>query len=301
LVALVLRSGALDGALLDDRLPPAELDLIARTEGLVVRPLVGTAHHTVFFDTSQPPFDDVKVRRALVRSVSVRELMAATGISNGVRYESGIARAHWSYSQLNVPAADAAAVDEALHDAGWERGSDGVRELEGVRLAFTLSTSDDPTRVAIAEELARAWSEIGAEVEVAPFDSVRYLDDHVLVRDFEAALITVDPGPDPDPYPFWHSSQIAEPGRNLSNYSLGELDDVLERARQTHDNERRQELYSLFGGYIIGQAPAMPLFAPPRFYVQSIELQGFEESLQFSRASRFDSVAGWYLRTRIER
>jgi hypothetical protein len=99
----------------------------------------------------------------------------------------------------------------------------------------------------VAENLARQWRAVGAEVEVEPLAASTFIDEHLLPRKFQAALVAVDPGPDPDPYPFWHSSQIAMPGRNLANYSDPSMDDVLERARQTTDTARRIELRPVRG------------------------------------------------------
>ena len=122
----------------------------------------------------------------------------------------------------------------------------------------------------------------------------------LLPRKFEAALVAVDPGPDPDPYPFWHSRQIASPGRNLANYSETRIDDVLQRARQTTDPVRRKELYELFAGYLIAATPSIPLYAPVSTYVQSERVHGFSGSLLFTPASRFASVDQWYIETRVQ-
>jgi peptide/nickel transport system substrate-binding protein len=121
----------------------------------------------------------------------------------------------------------------------------------------------------------------------------------VLGRQFQAALVLVDPGPDPDPYPFWHSSQVAAPGRNVAGYSDPAVDDVLERARQTTDIERRRELYELFTGYFLANQPSIPLFTPIQLYVQQTRVRGFEPSLLFTPASRFANVHEWYVRTTV--
>src|SRR5207248_9088799 len=106
--------------------------------------------------------------------------------------------------------------------------------------------------------------------------------------------------PDPDPSPAWHSTQIASPGRNLSNYSDPRTDDALERARQTSDTSRRKELYANFAGFFAAAAPAIPLYAPQSTYVQSTRVQGYAESLLFTPSSRFSNVSEWYVRTRVE-
>ncbi|MEX0750371.1 MAG: hypothetical protein WD359_06130 [Dehalococcoidia bacterium] len=175
-----------------------------------------------------------------------------------------------------------------------------MRHKDGVRLAFELVTNNDPHKIAIAENVARQWQSIDVEARVVPLDATSYIDETLLPRAFTAALVEIDPGPDPDPYPFWHSSQITPLGRNLSNYANARMDDVLERARQTTDVQRRRELYEVFSTMLITDLPAVPLHAPAYMYVQSQRTQGFAASLLFTSASRFANVNQWYVNTRIE-
>ena len=76
------------------------------------------------------------------------------------------------------------------------------------------------------------------------------------------------------------------------------MDDDLERARQTTDIERRQELYAGFTDLFIGAAPSVGLYHPTWTYVQSVALRGFESTLLFEPAARFHNVHEWYLHTR---
>lgn len=295
-----LRGGQIDGALLGPNVPPQDIALLRGDVRFVLHDLQTTSMLMMYVDTRSPLFADRDVRLALVRGLNVRSLIDDKAGGRGVEAATGIATGSWAHSKMEVPGFSPGAAASALEIAGWQRGSDGIRRKGDVRFAFAISTSNDPRRVALAEDIARQWRAIGASVEVQALAADTYLEEHVLARQFEAALVEIDSGPDPDPYPFWHSTQIAPPGRNLSGYSEPAMDDVLERARQTTDVDRRRERYELFQGYLIAAAPAVPLFTPVLTYAQAGQTRGFEPSVLFTPASRFANVNAWYLRTRVE-
>lgn len=295
-----LRRGEIDGALLGPEVPAQDIALLRGDGRFVLHDVQTTSMLMLYVDTRSPLFADRDVRLALARGLNVRSLIDDKAGGRGIEAATGIATGSWAYNEMEVPGFSPGAAASALEVAGWQRGRDGIRRKGDVRFAFTISTSNDPRRVALAEDIARQWRAIGAAVEVQALAEDTYLEEHVLARQFEAALVEIDSGPDPDPYPFWHSTQIAEPGRNLASFSEATMDNVLERARQTTDVERRRELYELFQGYLIAAAPAVPLFTPVLTYAQSAQTRGFEPSVLFTPASRFANVNAWYLRTRVE-
>jgi peptide/nickel transport system substrate-binding protein len=262
--------------------------------------MAGTAFDIVYLDTRSPIFSDQHVRAALQQALDVQALVATAGAGHAAQAVAGIPTSSWAFTKADTPSFDPGAAANGLERAGWARQSNGVRSNGGQPLSFTLATTNDPSSVALANEIARQWKAIGADVKVQALDASTFVNDELLQRKFQAAVAVVDPGPDPDPYPFWHSSQIAPPGRNLASYSDPRIDDVLERARQTTDTQRRRDLYALFQSYFQADIPAIPLFAPASTYVQSTRVQGFTESLLFTPASRFHDVSNWYIDTRIK-
>jgi peptide/nickel transport system substrate-binding protein len=253
----------------------------------------------VYLDTRLPLLSDPVVRKALSESTNGQQA-ASEAIGRGAPPTVGIPTGAWADSGIAPPAFDPGEAARELEDAGWARGSDGVRVKDGQRLEIALSTSNEPYRVAVAEAVARQWRSLGASVRVQPIDAATYIDEHLLGRQFQAAIVEVDPGPDPDPYPFWHSTQIAPPGRNLSGYSTPQLDDVLERARQTTDAARRTELYRLFAATITADVPWVPLYTPVEVYALNERVHGFRPATLFTRGARFAGIQQWYVRTRVE-
>ena len=295
-----LRAGSIDGALLGPDVAAADLQFFRDDHRVTIHDLTSTSYFTIELDTRSALFSDKSVRRALLESIDRQLLIDSALAGRGEIIDGGIPKQSWAYAASDGVAFDAETAAAALDTAGWPVGGDGVRRKGDTALSFVLSTTNDRQRVAVAETIAFQWRKIGVDAQVQPLSAASFIDEHLLPRKFEAALVAIDPGPDPDPYPFWHSSQIAPPGRNLSDYSESRMDEALQRGRQTTDIARRKELYAQFEDYLIAATPALPLYAPTYTYVQTSRVQGFAASLLFEPASRFANVAAWFLETRVQ-
>ena len=102
----------------------------------------------------------------------------------------------------------------------------------------------------------------------------------------------------PDPFPFWHSSQIKDPGLNLAKYENSATDKLLETARTTLDEQERAKQYLAFQNIIIEQTPALFLYTPEYIYMTSGKLKGFEGTVIFDPSQRFSGIEMWYTKTK---
>ena len=144
-----LASGELDVA----GISPTMASLVARDAALqlVIYPvLFGTA---LCFNTTRPPFDDARVRRAVALSIQRGRIVdiALAGYgrpsSSPVPPDSPLA---WSSAVQR----DTAQADRLLDAAGWKRGADGRRARAGrpfTAQLMTVGTGDN-----IAEQLVQA-------------------------------------------------------------------------------------------------------------------------------------------------
>jgi peptide/nickel transport system substrate-binding protein len=91
------------------------------------------------FNVQKPPFDDVRVRRAISLSIDrsriVRAALAGFGVPAG-----GPVAPESPYSDHRAAAHDPARADSLLDAAGWRRDADGVRRRDGRAFAFDLLT-----------------------------------------------------------------------------------------------------------------------------------------------------------------
>ncbi len=146
--------------------------------------------------------------------------------------------------------------------------------------------------------MAKRWSDLGVRVTVAAGGTTTLVRDLLEPRSYEAALFVRGGGPDPDPYPAWHSTQTGAKGGNLSSLSDERIDRILEEARLSAPPQRRLELYAQFQELFAQEVPAIPLYASTALYVQSASLRGVRVGLLDTAGARFWQVQEWYLRTR---
>ena len=105
-------------------------------------------------------------------------------------------------------------------------------------------------------------------------------------------------GIDPDPYPFWHSSQAGEAGLNLSNFINKDADKVLEQARQISDPKKRHDKYVHFQNILNQYLPAIFLYTPKYLYPVSSRIKGIETKNISVPADRFANITNWYIKTK---
>lgn len=107
---------------------------------------------------------DVQVRRAINLGIDRDEMIRNVLNGYGTKAFSVCDRMPWYNGACEVNYDPEAAI-RLLEDAGWKEGSDGIREKDGVRAAFTLMFSNgDSVRQALAEDTANQLRGLGIEV-----------------------------------------------------------------------------------------------------------------------------------------
>jgi len=158
----------------------------------------------------------------------------------------------------------------------------------------TVSQSENEKTAHIVKE---SWQKIGIKVNLKIVSSSK-IKDIIKTRNYEALLYGIITGFDPDPYPFWHSSQNQDPGLNLAVFSNREVDHVLEDARKSNDEQIRKDKYTHFQNIINEEAPAIFLYSPTYTYVLPTKIKGFEATRIAQPSDRFINIENWYIKTR---
>lgn len=164
-------------------------------------------------------------------------------------------------------------------------------------LQFTLTTIDQPQLVATANLLKDYWQKIGVTVIVKAV-SASDLKDIIKNRDYDALLYGEALGNSPDLYPFWHSTQINDPGLNLSEYQNKNVDQLLKDAREALDELTKIEKYEKLQDTILSDAPALFLYNPNYIYWVSGEVKGIDTTKIVDPAKRFENISNWYIQTK---
>jgi peptide/nickel transport system substrate-binding protein len=249
--------------------------------------------------SSKPVFRDLAVRRAIATAIDRGKVLQAAVDGRGTVADEFVPSTSWAFAR-DVPRYPFSATDaKALLDgAGWiDHDADGTRDKGGVALKFSISTSDEPQRVAAAQRIAEDLGSVGMKVDVLTVPFAELVDRVARQREFDALLVGITVGNDPDPYPFFHSSQVGDPGDDFSGYSTLATDRLLEQARKTVDQTKRRDLFTQVWTAIATDVPIVFLYYTDYLYAQSHTLQGFRVAPVNDPPQRFWNIEDWYVKT----
>jgi peptide/nickel transport system substrate-binding protein len=143
----------------------------------------------VYLNLSKPMFQDVRVRQALLYAIDRRHLIDDLLQGQGLIASSPIEPESWAYAQgLNPYSFDADRAKSLLELAGFKDTGDGVRKKDQVALVFSLVTNDDPTRVALANEIAKNWQAIGVRATVQSVPTSQIVQNVLRPRQFDGRV-----------------------------------------------------------------------------------------------------------------
>ena len=107
---------------------------------------------------------DVQVRRAINIGINRQEMIDNVLSGYGTPAYSVCDKMPWYNAEAQVEY-DLEGAKKLLEDAGWKEGSDGIREKDDVKAAFTLMFNpEDSVRQALAEVVKNQLKELGIEV-----------------------------------------------------------------------------------------------------------------------------------------
>ncbi|TFG35314.1 MAG: hypothetical protein E4H47_01765, partial [Parcubacteria group bacterium] len=133
---------------------------------------------------------------------------------------------------------------------------------ESLILTIKLYTVDQPTLKKVADLLKKQWEPLGVNLEVTTFNISALEEEIIKPRNYEMLLFGEVLGAIPDPFPFWHSSQVKDPGLNLTSFEDKEGDKLLETSRQSLDEEERKDSLEKFQDILLANNPALFLYNP---------------------------------------
>lgn len=268
---------------------------IAKADDTNVIPFQTTAADMVFLKTSAGVLADSTVRQALAYATDRKSIIERIDQPYKMVRQPILMDQPGFDSVYMQPVYDSAKAKSLLDQAGWVPGKDGIRSKNGQPLMFQLYLDANPQSKEIVDELIYTWKEIGANViPVAqrPVDFQTSLELHT----YDAVLHGISIGPDPDVYPYWHSSQANGPlGNNLnfSEYKSSAADAALEAGRTRLEPAVRALKYKPFMQAWQQDNPAIGLFRPRIYYVTRGQVNGLTAHTINTDTDRYFSVTDW--------
>jgi peptide/nickel transport system substrate-binding protein len=241
----------------------ADADNILKAEKdpkLKVHTYAGSGAAVYAFNTKTAPFDDVRVRQALVMAIDRKKMSQA--------FTNGLSR------PATNPYGDGSWVkckDDGALPNDIEKATALIKDY-GKPVDFKMIVSATPRGRTVGQILQQFWKKVGANMEIEQVDQATIVP-RAFMRQFQLTPWRIVDLADPDPqmYANFHTgSPVA-----LANYSNPELDHLLEHARVTADAAARIEDYCAVSRLINKEAIWFWTFQNTYYAISSARLKGF--------------------------
>lgn len=202
-------------------------------------------YNYIAWNERMPLFQDKRVRRALSMCVPIEAVIQDLYHGTARAMSGPFTPDDFAYNPtVPVIRYDPEGARRLLAEAGWrDADGDGVLERDGKPFAFDLMIlPGSGTTQQFAQMVQAELKKAGIQAGIQLIDSAMGLE-RIQAGNYEAAYLSWDLDPDPDPFSLFHSTQLPPRGQNFVFYRNGQADRIIEEARTSLDPARRKELY----------------------------------------------------------
>ncbi|MCC5793486.1 MAG: peptide ABC transporter substrate-binding protein [Chromatiales bacterium] len=272
------RSGELDIVL---NFPPEEISRLRRQMPDALRIVPAQAVYFLAVNIERPPFDDVRVRRALSLAID-REGLTTRLLRTGVTPATSLVTdAITDYPGLVQPEF-ARPVPERQAEARALLAAAGFGPDNPLTVPLVYDTQEENRQLMVA--IASMWRAIGVQTQV---ENVQFsqLNRLVRTRDYSVARWAYFAAFD-DAYSFLQLFETGNPG-NPVNYSNPEYDALLALANRSADPEERRQLLLDAERRLMEDQPLIPIYFYAGRRLVSPRVQGWVDTPRGPTPSRW--------------
>jgi oligopeptide transport system substrate-binding protein len=273
----MFRSGQLDATytLPSDQIEPYRS---RQPEVLRIAPYYGTYFYRL--NTTRPPLDDARVRRALAIAID-REAIVSAILRAGQSPAYNFTPTGFGFTPDRSLSSDVAEARRLLAEAGFPEGR-GLRRIE-----ILYNTMDAHKRV--AEAVQQMWkTRLGIDVSLRNEEWQVYLDTQRKLDYDVARAGWIGDYPDPQTFlDLWTTGG----GNNDTGYSNPHYDRLLASALAVPGDDARMAVYRQLENIIVHDVPVIPLYFYKRVYLISPRVRNWTANLLDHRAWKFIDVA----------
>lgn len=253
----------------------------------------------VFLNLEKENLKELKLRQALASSVDKEQIIKEAYGGDAEMLKSPIPSFVAGFNSeikdypFNLDTAGAILSELKYIDSD----NDGIREKDGKKLELNLYTTDDPALQKTSDLISTNWNKIGIKTKVIVIDLLTLQKTIIPSRQYDVVVLGENLDYPPDPYPYFHSSQIDD-GLNISAYKNLAVDTLLEDARLSIDPNVKAEKLKSFSSIIAEDLPAISIACAPYLYGTNISIKGIPKKRVAQNSSdRFLEIGSWYIKT----
>jgi len=240
----------------------SDSDNIKKAQGdskLRVLTYTGSGAGVDAFNTKVAPFDDVRVRQALVMAIDRKTMSQA--LTGGMSRPASNPYGDGSWVKCK---------DDGALPYDPEKAKALIKDY-GKPVKFKMMLTATPRGRSTGQIFQEFWKAVGAEMEIEQVDQAQF-PQRGFSRQFELIGWRIVDLADPDPqmYANFHTGSPA----NLAQYSDPEIDRLLEHARSTADQNARIEDYCALGRLLNQKATWFWTFQNTYYAITSAKVKG---------------------------
>lgn len=274
-------------------LPPELLPRARQLPNKVVTPVSTNFVEFIYFNCGKPQFADKRVRQALYLAMDKKSLIDKLYFGVPSRTLSYLPPDHWAYnSALKDPGYDPVKAAAMLDEAGWKVGASGLREKDGNKLSFTISTTaGNKSRERSQQFLQQNLKAINVEMTINNMPASVVWGEYTVKSQFDSLQVAWDPllYPDPDYGARIMSGQIPAKGGDGANYvqfQNKEIDELSRRGVAEVDQDKRKQIYARIQEILLDELPFAPLFVLPL-------IVGTDKSVKNYKPNPYTAINSW--------
>lgn len=249
---------------------------------LTLRPGMNIAY--MAFNTEKPPFNNVKIRRAVALAINNQRLMQSIYYGTAETAASILPRASWAYdNDAHITEYNPALAREMLRQAGAE-------QLHLKLWVPTASQAYNPSPLKTAELIQTDLGQVGIRVDIVPVEG-RFQEARLMERNHDLTLTGwATDSNDPDSFfrPLLSCAAIRSQ-TNYAHWCNPAFDELLQNALLSQQLSQRIDSYQQAQKILEQELPVLPL-------ASSLRLQAYRHDIRGLVLSPFGnaSFAGVY-------
>jgi len=259
-------------------LPPDETARLKETAEYAQYGALGTYYYGVNVDN----IPDVKQRRAMALAIPRQSIIDNIAQADQIPATGFTPEGMPGYEAINP-------------DSPWlppegdlEQAKELMGEVASPKENITLYINDSPGHREIAVGVQAAWKELGIDSTIKQQEFQQYLE-----------FLGPPPNKDVDSYRLgWIGDFVdainflelwtCESGNNSTNYCNKDYDALIEKARQTEDNDARYEIYGQAEEILFGEDGDMPVLPIYYYTYQGLERESIKDSFELNLLDQVD-------------
>ncbi|CAI1984716.1 Glutathione-binding protein gsiB precursor [Serratia quinivorans] len=251
---------------------------------------------SIAFRPDNPLVSDLRVRQALLHATDSKQIVDTLFSVNYPQAKSVIASSAAGFVDLSAKLKfDPQLANRLLDEAGWKKGSDGLREKDGKKLLLNVYESlPQPQNKAVLQLVSQQWGKVGARLNILAGDAGSRVADNLDPQKTPAAVVEVGRA-DPDViksqfYPTNRDALLQQGGSGKnSQFSDDKLNTLLLGIASEVDAQKRLQIAGEAQNYLLDQAYVIPFFEEPQVFAGAPYLKG----VSFEAVGRPSFYGAW--------